>query len=204
MESFFSDALRNWIQGQHPDADGPALTREWDEMLKESARGLSQLKGRLSPGAYSFFSTKYFHDGSVESLRVLDGQAAGGRRRRFPTSVEILVRHPERWHLYCLSYKRVEKILLHTPAPADFAFAEVDGSLFEWGYDRLSPGEGSAIRHEILFASGSTLQIDFGQLHQAMSREEGGEVRPKFRASNNGLERTREPPSTRRNGVRRV
>jgi hypothetical protein len=162
---FTSAAYEFWGALQLPGEKGLEAARQWDALSAEARQSLASLEGRLSEPASRFFTESSFHDGSVVSIKVVDRRVESSlgrfRRWRFPTNVEILVLHPQTSTPWTLTYSKVRLLTLETLAsdPDD-----ADRGFFEWGYDRLSADKDGMMRHEILFSSGSALELSFEQL----------------------------------------
>jgi len=62
---------------------------------------------------------------------------------------------------YILEYKQVERIDLSCPGDLKLFPVGLDPSFGDWGYDELTSPKKKLFRHEILFASGAIITIDF-------------------------------------------
>jgi hypothetical protein len=62
---------------------------------------------------------------------------------------------------YILEYKQVERIALNYPGDLKLFPIGLDPNFGDWGYDELTSPKEKLFRHEILFASGATVTIDF-------------------------------------------
>ena len=88
-----------WCAIQEPGKKGREAARRWQAVSEEARHSLAGLEGRLSKPAFRFFTKSSFHDGFVESIKVVDKKAQRSpdtsRWWRLPTNVEILIRHPD-------------------------------------------------------------------------------------------------------------
>lgn len=62
---------------------------------------------------------------------------------------------------YVLEYKNVQRIDVDYPGKLKLFPAGFNSNFGDWGYDELTSPEKNLFRHEILFASGATITIDF-------------------------------------------
>ncbi len=162
----FTSAVHEfWCAIQKPDKEGREAARKWEVVSQEARHSLARLEGRLSNPAFQFFTKSSFHDGFVESIKVVDRKTQSSSRNtrwwRLPTNVEILIRHPDTSIPWTLTYRKVAHLALETLASDPH---DADRGFFEWGYDRLSTDKQGMMRHEILFSSGTSLELSFEQL----------------------------------------
>jgi hypothetical protein len=59
-----------------------------------------------------------------------------------------------------LSYESVRRVLIHYPTEAPLFHGDGDG-FGDWGYHELTDAGDGFLRHEVLFASGSVLLVEF-------------------------------------------
>jgi len=62
---------------------------------------------------------------------------------------------------YVLEYDKVDRIDVNYPGDLELFPIGFDSNLGDWGYDELTCPKKNHFRHEILFASGATITIDF-------------------------------------------
>jgi hypothetical protein len=62
---------------------------------------------------------------------------------------------------YILEYQQVERIDLSLPGDLELFPVGFDPNFGDWGYDELTSPRENLFRHEILFASGANITIDF-------------------------------------------
>ncbi len=65
---------------------------------------------------------------------------------------------------YTLEYKKIKRIELNFPGKVELFPIGMDSNLGDWGYDELTSPENGLFRHEILFASGASISIDFREV----------------------------------------
>ncbi|MCZ7648776.1 MAG: hypothetical protein M5U26_26545 [Planctomycetota bacterium] len=126
---------------------------------------LGRLRHRLSKRAHAFFMNRSFHDGRLLEFRVLQlGDSPWAAREPMlpphPTRVEMDVVPCRPAHLFRLVYKQVRRIDLSFPSQQPL-FHQEGGGFDDWGYDELTPCGREFLAHEVLFASGATLRIEF-------------------------------------------
>lgn len=142
---------------------------------REYTRQLEELKPRLTEEMHRFFTTENLHDG-----RLLDFTA--GDRINFDVhgpdkfdisahdhSVQMRVLGENLDVLYTLRYAGVRRAIFDYPTD-DPLFHEEGRHIDDWGYDELTDAGGGYLRHEVLFASGTTILIEFK--HFSYEREE--------------------------------
>lgn len=96
--------------------------------------------------------------------RVADIEGAAARdlvnRRKLDVRLFILSDVVNQ-HWYALEYRNVERVELSFPGKLELFPSGLHPNLGDWGYDELTSPEKKLFRHEILFASGATIVIEF-------------------------------------------
>ena len=154
-----------WASWQKPGYEKPPP--EADPFVLYSAE-LEALRGRLQPGAFSFFSEADVHDGELMEFRVVDGSRPAPLREParawsawldHPVSVSLQVLDAWDKLLWSLQYKEVRKVAVNYSSEDYFL---PGGSGFgDWGYHELTDAGAGFLRHEVLFSSRSTLLVEF-------------------------------------------
>ena len=65
---------------------------------------------------------------------------------------------------YILEYKNVRKIELDFPGKLQLFPVGMHPNFGDWGYDELTSPQKGVFRHEILFASGASIAIEFREV----------------------------------------
>ncbi|HYY93016.1 MAG TPA: hypothetical protein VE713_00765, partial [Pyrinomonadaceae bacterium] len=142
---------------------------------REYMRQLEGLKPLLTDEAYRFFTGESLHDGRLLSFAAGDGinfDVHGSDKFDINAqnpSAQMRVLGASLDALYTLRYTEVKKVLFDYPTD-DPLFHGEGGHIGDWGYDELTAAGDDYLRHEILFASGTTILIEFR--HFSWEREE--------------------------------
>jgi hypothetical protein len=155
-----------WKAAQRPDN---AVQELWRVASEEYENQLRTVEARLSPEARRFFHADV-HDGELLRFNIIDGGrvAAGPTepweyQRQYPVSVELEVLESFGDRSWQLSYLGCRRTMVDFPT--EEPLFHTDGQGFgDWGYHELTDAGGGFFRHEVLFASGSTLLIEFMDL----------------------------------------
>lgn len=62
--------------------------------------------------------------------------------------------------LYTLKYTKVKKVVFEFPSEEPLFYDEGD-HIGDWGYDELTAADDLYLRHEVLFASGTIILVEF-------------------------------------------
>jgi hypothetical protein len=107
------------------------------------------------------------HDATLTRFEVGDrisdptGKSSSGDVNRRAASVRMFVLSEGPDKVYALEYRSVAKVELNFPGKLELFPVGMHPNFGDWGYDELTaPGKG-LFRHEILFASGATIAIEF-------------------------------------------
>ncbi len=124
---------------------------------------LDALRDRVTPEAFQFFSEADVHDGELLSFAVLDGNrpASPGQRARewtcepgFPVRATLRAMDAYDRLVWTLEYSEVRHLNIRY---GGFGFGD-------WGYHELRDAGGGFLAHEILFATGATILVEFKQV----------------------------------------
>jgi hypothetical protein len=103
-----------------------------------------------------------------DSIDDIGGRATRGivNRRKLRVRLFVLAEVVKQRRIigncwYVLEYMKVERIDLNFPGKLELFPAGFDPNIGDWGYDELTSPEKKLFRHEILFASGAIVTIDF-------------------------------------------
>jgi hypothetical protein len=133
---------------------------------------LETLRHRVDREAFEFFAEADVHDGELLDLTVKDGNrpAPLGEPARewtsqpgFPIRVVLRVIDAADRLVWTLRYSEVRNLKINYSAEADL-FPSGSGGGFgfgDWGYHELRDAQSGFLAHEVLFATGATLLIEF-------------------------------------------
>jgi hypothetical protein len=162
-----------WISFQGPRRN--AAFKTWERRLEQYRKSLEKILPGLRSSARRFFrDVLILHDGTLTRMEVGDRiDDIEGRARR-----NIVNRRMARIRLfvladvvkqrriigkcwYTLEYKQIERIDLSFPGDLELFPFGLGPNFGDWGYDELTSPKPKLFRHEILFASGASITIDF-------------------------------------------
>lgn len=158
-----------WKAAQRSDQ---ADSKAWQADMEKYSKELKALLNRLSPDARLFFETADVHDGELLRCEVIDGcriPPEGSRRAwnnevPHPVVTQLEVLEASGKASWKLRYSRCRRA--NIDFPTDSPLFHTDGHGFgDWGYDELTDAGNGFLRHEVLFASGSTLLVEFKELN---------------------------------------
>jgi hypothetical protein len=150
---------------------------QWDQNVREYDIQLARLKPRLDEATSRFFTTEDLHDGRLLAFTVGDDIdfSADGRKfdiNRHNTSVRLQVLGANLDILYRLTYARVTRVVFDYPTDEPL-FHAAGRQIGDWGYDELTAVDEDNLRHEILFASGTTILMEFQEFFLEKEKIEG-------------------------------
>ena len=168
-----------WSDLQRPDEVGTEANRRWEDGRAAYVRELESLRGRVPPDVFEFFDKADVHDGRLIDLRVrgfasmtpyrtepaeacADGGIAGQdweEPSQLAIEVSVAERSTIRW---TLRYSGIRRFLVDFPTESPLFFRGQDFD--DWGYDEFSDAGDGFVRHEVLFASGAVVLIEFHDL----------------------------------------
>ena len=165
--------LQLWIAFQGPRRNTAFKT--WERRFKQYRMNLETILPGLRPSARRFFrNALILHDGTLTRMEVgdridnIDGGATRDIANRRTLRVRLFVladvvkqRRVTGKCRYVLEYKQVERIDVSYPGNLELFPVGSDPNFGDWGYDELTSPERKLFRHEIAFASGATIVIDF-------------------------------------------
>lgn len=158
-----------WLSLQKRDYTPPPLERDPFQLYRTD---LEALRNRVNPAAFEFFAGGDVHDGELLDLTVTDGNrpAPLGEPARqwssepgFPVRVALRVLDAADLLVWTLRYSEVRHLSINYNAEADL-FPSGSGGGFgfgDWGYHELRDAKSGFLAHEVLFATGATLLVEF-------------------------------------------
>lgn len=173
MKYFTKDMWLGWNRT-------PKVSRafaESERTFREYSHQLKQLEPRLSKRNFRFFTKENLHDGRLLTFTVGDGVAYKVGQTSFDvnrhdTIVKMSVLGQNLDILYTLTYRNLRRVAFDYPTTTPL-FHEVGDHIGDWGYDELTAGDDDYLRHEILFASGTTILIEFKQFSYSREKVSG-------------------------------
>ena len=160
------------------ESDVQRNAEQWTTNFREYQKQLTALQSRLTKRAYKFFTNVSLHDGRVTALTIGDAihhDIRGGEKFDINVhnpGVEIKVLGSQLDVQYTLSYRKVRRVVFDYPSDKPL-FHHEGGHIGDWGYDELTAADESFLRHEVLFASGTTLLIEFQRFSYEREKCEG-------------------------------
>lgn len=156
-----------------------AESRRFIELSEQNflayAEQLRTLEPRLSKRNYKFFTEESLHDGRL--LAFTAGDAVGRQHHNFninrhDTTAVISVIGPNLDAVYTLSYRNLRRAYFDYPTTAPL-FHAPGNHIGDWGYDELTAVDENYFQHEILFASGTSILIEFKKFSYTKTRIAG-------------------------------
>jgi hypothetical protein len=156
-----------WLGFNSPRSKSAFKT--WDGRFKAYLNNLKKILPSLNPHARVFFrDALILHDGTLALMevgdRIDDAEAKAKRdivnRRKASVRLSVLSDTVNQ-HCYTLEYKNVERIHVDFPGRVELFPVGMHPNFGDWGYDELTSPQKGLFRHEILFASGASIAIEF-------------------------------------------
>jgi len=137
------------------------LKKKWENVIDEYNTQFENIKTRLSVSTYEYFKQYSFHDSKLISLNVLDinnfdKSAKEDIKQPLGASLKISSGYSE--DIYIIEYKNVIKLNI-IYSNKNQLFDYFCDSLGVIGYDELTDKDGSYLKHEFLFSTGSTIEL---------------------------------------------
>jgi hypothetical protein len=154
-----------WASWADPDYTPPPPERDPFRLYRAE---LETLRHRLEPSAFEFFADADVHDGELLDFQVIDGSRPAplveparrwAYRHDYPVRASLRVLDSADKLVWTLTYSHVRRLSLSlflASLPLGRGVALGTG-----GYHELSDAGHGFLRHEILFASDSTLPVEF-------------------------------------------
>lgn len=159
---YFTAELWEQINSEN-DGVREKANQKWDKNCEEYFSRLALNKQRFSPEVYDFLSSITFHGFRIVSVTILHDNIGN----LYPVYVEInLTNGREEW---MIKYRNVRDVQLsYNSGNSDFSKTR---GFDEWGYDELLDVDETKMSHEILFASGASLRIEFENQMISLSKK---------------------------------
>lgn len=127
--------------------------RQWDENLELYRKELIKLEEYLNNGAYKTFRSISFHDGSVNKIEIINPN-----HENKVTEIKLYIEESSNDDLYIITYFNVQS---YKSDIRSGSFASSNDIFGTWGYSELLVLDVNLFQHNILFSSGSEINIEF-------------------------------------------
>jgi len=140
----------------------------YDRRLQSYMKQLQAVIPRLNPHARPFFREAcLLHDCTLARLEVgdhidhPDQWLSRDKINRRRASVRLTVLTEDAKNIYTLRYVDVTRVEVNFPGEKILFPVGRYSNFGDWGYDELTVTRTGQFRHDVLFASGSTIMIEF-------------------------------------------
>jgi len=127
--------------------------RQWDENLELYKKELIKLEEYLNNDAYKTFRSVSFHDGPLNKIEILNSN-----RENKVTEVKLYIEESSNEDLYLITYFNVQS---YKSDMRSGSFSNSSDLFGTWGYSELLVLDVNVFQHNILFSSGSEINIEF-------------------------------------------
>lgn len=127
---------------------------EWIENTRLYLEKYKYISGRISKIAYEKLGMNAFHDFQLKKFEIIHGKYWA---KNPITVVLVVIGQKEEWKII---YKRVKKIEINYSETTNLYNADRVG-FDTWGYCELLSVDENILSHEIIFASGASINIYF-------------------------------------------
>ena len=157
---YFTKAM--WAGWQESGALSEEAERSWSQSLQEYRQQAEQLRHRVPAKAFEFFIDAPTHDGALRSFCVAQEEIEpwdGSSETKYPVRVELTMAEESGtvWHV---KYRQVRRVVIDHPS-SEPLFVICGEGFGDWGYDEITDAGDGFLRHEVLFATGATLLVEF-------------------------------------------
>jgi hypothetical protein len=158
-----------WGEQQRHNERANESHGKWDWAFQEYRRQLAVLRNRMDGDAFSFFDEADLHDGELLEFRIIDGSRPAplsapvrrwGASMYYPVRAELSVLDAMEQFAWHVSYSALRRTVINFPGE-EVLFYQAGERFGDWAYDELTDVGDGFLRHEILFASGSILAVEF-------------------------------------------
>lgn len=160
-----------WLGAQNTKQSGEN-DRQWKQAFDEYRAQLELLQPRVNPESYRFFAEADVHDGELMKLEVIDGSRPAplsesprswSSPTHYPVQVNLVVLDAYDKYLWELNYMHLRRVIVDYPTEEPLFHTEGEG-FGDWGYHELTDAGSGFLRHEVLFATGTTLLFEFREV----------------------------------------
>ena len=160
--------------------DGGTNAASWGKALRAYRGQLEAMRPRLPDHVFAFFDRADIHEGELLHLEIRDGSRAAplGQLPRpwtvpddHPVRVELAILDAYDKVVWTLQYRGIRRILVDFPSQTPLFYQDGEG-FGDVGCHELTDRGGGFFRHEILFATGATLLVEFKDIEvQSRARD---------------------------------
>jgi len=168
-----------WLApNQEDDSVGRQAVEQFEQNCVEYQNQLQNILPRLDEVDRRFFLEDSLHDGRLIAFIAgdeIDFDAASGAAfdiNSHNTSVRMKVLGCNMDTLFTLEYTGVRRAVFDYPTE-DPLFHYEGAYIGDWGYDELTAADDVYLRHEVLFASGTSVLIEFKKFSHNRLQFEG-------------------------------
>lgn len=160
---YFTDELWSKINSESA-TEREQANLEWEKNSEAYSKVFEGIKHRLTKKFLKMYSDAHgFHDSAFLSFEVIQPK----RWANDPISVQLVISDGEfKW---TLTYRKVKKVMMNYDS--DTEEHSTKWGIDTWGYDEFIPSDDNYLLHEILFASGATVLIEFENKKLFINRE---------------------------------
>jgi hypothetical protein len=151
-----------WL-GMQDLSNAEASERDWSRRLNAYRDSLSNLRDRLPAAVMFFFEEADVHDGQLGEFRVFQPALEvwdGSPDTEHPVGVDLVVHEDRGRGSWRVKYSSVRRVTADYPSDTPL-FPTGGGGFGDWGYHELMDAGDGFLRHEVLFATGATLLVEF-------------------------------------------
>ena len=172
---------KRWASVRSGQIDGDAAA--WGKALRAYREQLEALRGRLPDHVFAFFDHADIHDGELLHLDIRDGSRPAPLDQLprpwivpgdHPVRVDLAILDTYDRRVWGLRYSAIRRILVDFPSNKPLYYQDGDGFGDVACHELSACGDGF-LRHEILFATGATLLVEFKEVEvHSRERPHGG------------------------------
>jgi hypothetical protein len=158
---------KRWVSSR--TGDGGADAASWGKALRAYRGQLEAMRPRFPDQVFAFFDRADIHEGELLHVDIRDGSRAAPLDQ-LPRPWNVPGDHPVRMELaildvydrqaWTLRYRSIRRILVDFPSQTPLFYHDGEGFGDVACHELTDSGDGF-FRHEILFATGATLLVEF-------------------------------------------
>jgi hypothetical protein len=154
--------------GEQANASG-ADAASWGKALRAYRGQLEAMRPRLPDHVFAFFDRADIHEGELLHLEIRDGSRPAPLDQLprpwivpgdHPVRVELAILDVYDRQVWTLQYRSIRRILVDFPSKTPLFYQDGEG-FGDVGCHELTDCGDGFFRHEILFATGATLLVEF-------------------------------------------
>jgi hypothetical protein len=158
---------KRWASVRSGQVDGSAAS--WGKALRAYREQLETLRASLPEHVFAFFDRADIHDGELLHLEIRDGSRPAPLNQLprpwivpgdHPVRAEVAIVDTYDRQIWGLRYSAIRRILVDFPSDKPMFYQDGEGFGDVACHELSACGEGF-LRHEILFATGATLLVEF-------------------------------------------